>query len=139
MNFHYYWQTLHRWEPLVYNTLVEHYLQVWSRLSDAATRVQWEQRVVRLLESPEAKYDRHQTLILCQAVNFRPGVLYLYEENKLWDFFYFINLKILSSLWNVCFYNYRLVSLIYFIIPVWTIYYLIKLKFLFWLLWQWLW
>lgn len=83
LNFHHYWQTLHRWEPLVYNTLVEHYLQVWSRLSDAATRVQWEQRVVRLLESPEAKYDRHQTLILCQAVNFRPGVLYLYEENKL--------------------------------------------------------
>ncbi|XP_054266657.1 vacuolar protein sorting-associated protein 11 homolog isoform X1 [Macrosteles quadrilineatus] len=78
-------QTSGKWQPLVYNTLVEHYLQVWSRLSDAATRVQWEQRIVRLLESPDAKYDRHQTLILCQAVNFRPGILYLYEENKLYQ------------------------------------------------------
>ncbi|KAG8258028.1 Vacuolar protein sorting-associated protein 11 [Homalodisca vitripennis] len=74
-----------KWEPLVYNILVEHYLQVWSRLSDDATRKQWEQRIVRLLESPDAQYDRHQTLILCQAVNFRPGVLYLYEENKLYQ------------------------------------------------------
>lgn len=70
-------------EPLVYNTLVEHYLQIWAKLEDAATRVVWETKIMRLLESAEAKYNRHQTLILCQAVNFRPGVLYFYEENKL--------------------------------------------------------
>lgn len=70
---------------LVYNTLIEHYLHLWNNCSDMSIRLQWEHKVVHLLESSDSNYDKHQTLILCQAANFRPGILYLYEENKLYQ------------------------------------------------------
>nr|CAD7456680.1 unnamed protein product [Timema tahoe] len=74
-----------RWSALVYNTLIEHYLHVWSSLEDAVSRGQCEQKIVRLLQNSEANYDKDQTLILCQVHNFRSGILYLYEESKLYQ------------------------------------------------------
>nr|CAD7202335.1 unnamed protein product [Timema douglasi] len=74
-----------RWSALVYNTLIEHYLHVWSSLEDAVSRAQCEQKIVRLLQNSEANYDKDQTLILCQIHNFRSGILYLYEESKLYQ------------------------------------------------------
>nr|CAD7409648.1 unnamed protein product [Timema poppensis] len=74
-----------RWSALVYNTLIEHYLHVWSSLEDAVSRAQCEQKIVRLLQNSEANYDKDQTLILCQIHNFRSGILYLYEESKLYS------------------------------------------------------
>jgi hypothetical protein len=40
---------------------------------------------MRLLESSEALYDKLQALILCKASNFRAGILYLYEQNKMYQ------------------------------------------------------
>lgn len=72
-----------RWSTQVYNTLVEHYLHVWSALGNEVARLQYEQKVVRLLQSSEASYDKDQILILCQQHNFRRGILFLYGERKL--------------------------------------------------------
>ncbi|XP_075217494.1 uncharacterized protein LOC142322373 isoform X1 [Lycorma delicatula] len=72
-----------KWGTLIYNTLIEHYLQIWYKLSDTMNRLQYEQKIMRLLESPDSNCDKHHALILCQAVNFRAGLLYLYEENKI--------------------------------------------------------
>ncbi|XP_024946618.1 vacuolar protein sorting-associated protein 11 homolog isoform X2 [Cephus cinctus] len=74
-----------KWSTLVYNTLVEHYLHVWSALDNEVTKLQYEQKVVRLLQSSEASYDKDQILILCHQHNFRRGILYLYEERKLYQ------------------------------------------------------
>ncbi|KDR21303.1 Vacuolar protein sorting-associated protein 11-like protein [Zootermopsis nevadensis] len=74
-----------KWSTLVYNTLIEHYLHVWSSLTDPASKTQCEQKIVRLLQNPEANYDNDQTLILCQIHNFKSGILYLYEESKLYQ------------------------------------------------------
>ncbi|KAJ4438460.1 hypothetical protein ANN_14405, partial [Periplaneta americana] len=74
-----------RWSTLVYNTLIEHYLHVWASLSDPTSKTQYEQKVVRLLQNSEANYDKDQTLILCQIHNFKSGILYLYEESKLYQ------------------------------------------------------
>lgn len=56
---------------------------MWSSLTDPASKTQCEQKIVRLLQNPEANYDNDQTLILCQIHNFKSGILYLYEESKL--------------------------------------------------------
>lgn len=74
-----------KWSTLVYNTLVEHYLHVWSALKDEISKLQYEQKVVRLLQNSNACYDKDQILILCHQHNFRRGILYLYEERKLYQ------------------------------------------------------
>ncbi|RZF44682.1 hypothetical protein LSTR_LSTR000634 [Laodelphax striatellus] len=78
-------ETSSKWNQLVYNTLVEHYLQVWSKLSVFTGKLHYEQKIIKILESPESNCDKHQVLILCQAVNFRPGLILLYEENKMYQ------------------------------------------------------
>ncbi|XP_026290082.1 vacuolar protein sorting-associated protein 11 homolog [Frankliniella occidentalis] len=78
------------WNPLLYNTLLEHYLNSWGTLASAGTvetsrRLHYEQNIMRLLQNPDSRYDKDQVLILCQANNFRPGVLHLLEENHLYQ------------------------------------------------------
>ncbi|XP_014209287.1 vacuolar protein sorting-associated protein 11 homolog, partial [Copidosoma floridanum] len=73
----------YKWSTTVYNTLVEHYLHVWSSLNNEILRLQCEQKIAYLLKNPNACYDKHQLLILCQQHDFKEGVLYLYEERKL--------------------------------------------------------
>ncbi|CAD6232599.1 GSCOCG00006969001-RA-CDS [Cotesia congregata] len=74
-----------KWSTLVYNTLVEHYLHVWEAQEADVTKLQYEQKVIRLLQNSEACYDKDQILILCHQHNFRRGLLYLYEERKLYQ------------------------------------------------------
>lgn len=78
------------WNPLLYNTLLEHYLNSWGSLVSAGTletsrRLRYEQSVMKLLQNPDARYDKDQVLILCQANNFRPGILHLLEESHLYQ------------------------------------------------------
>ncbi|KAF4524978.1 hypothetical protein B566_EDAN011906 [Ephemera danica] len=71
---------------LVYNILVEHYLRVWGTEGKDGDVEQKhiEQKVLHLLQNPDAKYDRAQIIILCQLHHFAPGILFLYEEAKLY-------------------------------------------------------
>ncbi|XP_015430212.1 PREDICTED: vacuolar protein sorting-associated protein 11 homolog [Dufourea novaeangliae] len=78
-------KTYTKCSTLVYNTLVEHYLHVWSALDNDVAKVQYEQKIVRLLQNSEACYDKDQILILCHQHNFRRGLLFLYEESKLYQ------------------------------------------------------
>ncbi|CAH2043350.1 unnamed protein product, partial [Iphiclides podalirius] len=68
---------------LVYNTLIEHYIHVWAKLPDV-DKPQYEQKIFKVLQDPEANYDKDQTLIICQMLGFKLGILHLYEEKKLW-------------------------------------------------------
>ncbi|XP_017787997.1 PREDICTED: vacuolar protein sorting-associated protein 11 homolog [Habropoda laboriosa] len=73
-----------KWSTQVYNTLIEHYLHVWSAL-DSEAKAEYEQRIIRLLQSSEACYDKDQILILCYQHNFSRGLLYLYEKSELYQ------------------------------------------------------
>lgn len=42
----------------------------------------YEQRALKLLQNPDAKYDKHQALVVCHMHKFSVGVLHLYEEQK---------------------------------------------------------
>lgn len=86
----------------VYDTLLEHYLHVWGSLEQGAERnryynhlstifnnfikyilfIRYEQRILKLLQNPEIKYDKHQALVVCHMHKFSLGVLHLYEEQK---------------------------------------------------------
>lgn len=71
--------------PLIYNTLIEHYIHVWANIkADDKEKKECEQKIVKLLKSPDANYDKDQTLIVCQMLRFKPGIVFLYEENKLY-------------------------------------------------------
>ncbi|XP_017759291.1 PREDICTED: vacuolar protein sorting-associated protein 11 homolog [Eufriesea mexicana] len=78
-------KTCTKWSTLVYNTLVEHYLHVWSALDNDVAKIQCEQKIIRLLQNSEACYDKDQILILCHQHNFKRGLLFLYEESKLYQ------------------------------------------------------
>ncbi|CAK1586787.1 unnamed protein product [Parnassius mnemosyne] len=68
---------------LVYNALIEHYIHVWAKLPKEE-KPQYEQKIFTVLKDPEANYDKDQTLIICQMLGFKAGILHLYEEKKLW-------------------------------------------------------
>ncbi|KAK7575939.1 hypothetical protein V9T40_012225 [Parthenolecanium corni] len=74
----------HKWNTSVYNTLIEHYLQLWHESKDITVSLQYEQKIMNTLQSTEICYDKNQALILCSARNFKPGLLHLLEENKLY-------------------------------------------------------
>lgn len=74
-----------KWSTLVYNTLIEHYLHVWAVQDSDVGRLQYEQKVIRLLQSSETCCDKDQILILCHQHNFQRGILFLYEERKLYQ------------------------------------------------------
>ncbi|XP_047535225.1 vacuolar protein sorting-associated protein 11 homolog [Vanessa atalanta] len=68
---------------LVYNALIEHYIHVWAKSPEAEKKT-YEQKVLAVLKDPDADYDKDQTLIICQMLGFKTGILHLYEEKKLW-------------------------------------------------------
>ncbi|XP_060804733.1 vacuolar protein sorting-associated protein 11 homolog [Amyelois transitella] len=72
-----------RCSKLVYNALIEHYIHVWGKVTENE-KLEYEQKVLKVLKDPEANYDKDHTLIICQMLGFKAGILYLYEENKLW-------------------------------------------------------
>ncbi|XP_072393967.1 vacuolar protein sorting-associated protein 11 homolog [Diabrotica undecimpunctata] len=69
----------------VYNTLLEHYLHVWASLENIADKNKLSQKILKLMQNPDVKYDKSQALVVCHMHSFREGILYLYEEQKLYQ------------------------------------------------------
>ncbi|BES88341.1 RING [Nesidiocoris tenuis] len=69
----------------VYTTLLEHYLQVWASQIDTSSKLAYESKIMKLLETPEEACDKHQALVLCKAANFPKGLLFLYGQNKMYQ------------------------------------------------------
>lgn len=79
---------------LVYNTLIEHYLRSWKTDSKVEKRLL---EILRISSSdePNLQYDRNHVLILCSTYEFWPGVMLIYEEQKLYvDLCFEFSLKI---------------------------------------------
>ncbi|CAH4030160.1 unnamed protein product [Pieris brassicae] len=68
---------------LVFDALIEHYIHVWAK-SPNSEKVIYEQKILSVLKEPESNYDKDHTLIICQMLGFKAGILHLYEEKKLW-------------------------------------------------------
>lgn len=62
---------------LVYNTLIEHYLCEWK------TSAQSEERLMYIMKNHVESFDRNHVLILCSTYDFWPGIMLIYEEQKL--------------------------------------------------------
>lgn len=69
----------------VYNTLLEHYLHVWGNFTNISERNKCSQKILKLLQNPDIKYDKSQALVVCHMHSFGDGILYLYEEQKLYQ------------------------------------------------------
>uniref|UniRef100_A0A6B2EKS8 Vacuolar protein sorting-associated protein 11 homolog n=1 Tax=Phlebotomus kandelakii TaxID=1109342 RepID=A0A6B2EKS8_9DIPT len=63
---------------LVFNTLIESYLTVWTKDSVA------ESRLMEILQKYQGSYDRNHIVILCRTYEFWPGVMFIYEEEQLY-------------------------------------------------------
>ncbi|XP_060522802.1 vacuolar protein sorting-associated protein 11 homolog isoform X2 [Cylas formicarius] len=70
---------------LVYNTLLEHYVHVWSNLESVGEKNKFSQKILKLLQEPETKCDKSQALVVCHMHSFSEGILYLYQEQKLYQ------------------------------------------------------
>uniref|UniRef100_A0A182T710 Vacuolar protein sorting-associated protein 18 homolog n=1 Tax=Anopheles maculatus TaxID=74869 RepID=A0A182T710_9DIPT len=62
----------------VYSTLIEHYLYKWRESSAV------EEKLLDLLKFNTERYDKNHALAQCRVHEFWPGVMYLYEEDKLY-------------------------------------------------------
>lgn len=71
-------RTLSNLSPLVYSTLIELYLHRWQDDLHA------EQRLMDILQTIAHSYDRNHALVMCRMYNFWPGILLIYEEQKLY-------------------------------------------------------
>lgn len=67
-------------DTLVYNTLLEQYLQLWA--SDNSLEA-IRDRILEILRHTDSSYDEHHILVLCHTYKFYPGMLYLYEKTKM--------------------------------------------------------
>lgn len=68
--------------PLVYNTLIEHYIRCWK--TDKAA----EDKLMDILKSSQSDgqavtYDRDHVLVLCSMYGFLPGIMHIYEDQQL--------------------------------------------------------
>ncbi|XP_044740291.1 vacuolar protein sorting-associated protein 11 homolog [Chrysoperla carnea] len=71
-----------KYSSLIYDTLIENYITLWHRGIQAN---EIETKVLNLLQNVDANFDKNQALIICQTHGFSPGVLYLYEDAKLYQ------------------------------------------------------
>ncbi|KFB46003.1 AGAP002665-PA-like protein [Anopheles sinensis] len=62
----------------VYSTLIEHYLYKWREAPGM------EAKLLDLLRYNGERYDKNHALAQCRMYEFWPGVMYLYEEDKLY-------------------------------------------------------
>ncbi|XP_053694260.1 vacuolar protein sorting-associated protein 11 homolog [Sabethes cyaneus] len=62
----------------VYNSLIEHYLYRWQQ--EPAI----ERKLLEVLRNNAECYDKNHVLIQCRVYQFWPGVMYIYEEDKLY-------------------------------------------------------
>lgn len=71
---------------VVYNTLLELYLEKMKRTSAQKETDELQQTTLALLvDMTRGKYDTDQALVLCQMNKFEQGILYLYESNGLYQ------------------------------------------------------
>lgn len=68
----------------VYDTLLEHYLYVWESYLDVE-REKIAKKTLKLLQNSDVKYDKAHALVVCHMHGFSEGILYLYEEQKLYQ------------------------------------------------------
>ncbi|KAG8569456.1 hypothetical protein GDO81_014420 [Engystomops pustulosus] len=69
----------------VYDTLLELCLQNWAHENDPQAKQQLQNDAMTLLKSGRFKNVFDKALVLCQMHNFQKGVLYLYEQGKLFQ------------------------------------------------------
>ncbi|XP_044312298.1 vacuolar protein sorting-associated protein 11 homolog isoform X2 [Varanus komodoensis] len=69
----------------VYDTLLELRLQNWAHEQDPEVREKRHKEAISLLKSGKFQSVFDKALVLCQMHNFRDGVLYLYEQGKLFQ------------------------------------------------------
>ncbi|XP_041030262.1 vacuolar protein sorting-associated protein 11 homolog isoform X2 [Carcharodon carcharias] len=69
----------------VYDTLLELRLQDWAHEEDSQAKKQLQEDVMSLLKSGLFKAVFDKALVLCQMHNFKDGVLYLYEQGRLYQ------------------------------------------------------
>lgn len=69
----------------VYDTLLELRLQNWAHEQDPQLKEKLHSEAITLLKSGRFRTVFHKALVLCQMHNFKDGVLYLYEQGKLFQ------------------------------------------------------
>ena len=88
---------------LVYNSLLEHFLQNYGALDNKCVgemedelneevlsnrrkkKDELKRKILYTLKSPSAKYNSDHVLVMCQLHDFHPGTLFLYEK-KIFSF-----------------------------------------------------
>ncbi|XP_019628396.1 PREDICTED: vacuolar protein sorting-associated protein 11 homolog [Branchiostoma belcheri] len=68
---------------LLYNTLLELYLHDMAH--DGSQKAELDRKSLDLLQNTDAHYDVNQALVLCQMHNYKAGILYLYERERLYQ------------------------------------------------------
>ncbi|XP_048417987.1 vacuolar protein sorting-associated protein 11 homolog isoform X2 [Stegostoma tigrinum] len=69
----------------VYDTLLELRLQDWAHEEDVQVKKRLQEDAMSLLKSGLFKAVFDKALVLCQMHNFKDGVLYLYEQGRLYQ------------------------------------------------------
>lgn len=82
----------------VYNTLVELNLKKWQN------NMLNESQLLDILKLHRAKYNKEQVLIMCRMAQFWSGILYLYEEDQLYNLtiHYYVKNKDYDSILSCC-------------------------------------
>lgn len=80
-------EKLPKCNEIVYNTLIELYLKQWK------TDKSVEDKLIKVLENNDNTYDKNHVLIQCRLYEFWPGILLIYEEQKLYHLIVRYHLK----------------------------------------------
>jgi len=89
----------------IYNSLIEHYLNLWKQsASPSSEKSGLEQRLIELIKKYNQHYDNNHVLVLCQTYEFWVGAMLIYEEKKLYNLIvrHYLTSKDYSNLYALC-------------------------------------
>lgn len=88
---------------LVLNTLIEKYLKKWSKLS-TGEQEPLSAQILDLLQKHYDDLDQNHILILCKSYDFHLGIMWIYEEEKLYHLIvrYFLKHRDYNRLMDTC-------------------------------------
>ena len=90
---------------MVYNTLIEHYLDLWQSVANnSGDKLTFQQRLLDLIQNYENFYDKNHVLVLCRTYKFWLGVMLIYEGDRLYHLIvrHYLKTRDYSSLYLLC-------------------------------------
>lgn len=95
-----------RCSGVIFNMLIENYIRKWADIEDKETReaMDLSERILATLQKHYSVINQNHVLVLCRQYRFYPGIMWVYEEQRLYHLIvrYYLQERQYNKLWQTC-------------------------------------